>query len=189
MKHDCAHDHPLHRVGLRLVTRRPVERQGQGCLCSGACAASSIACCARDLAGIIDPGGMNEGSLEMRRPMPKMRLGVEQIVTSLRQVGFLRGQSKSVAATCKEAGLGEAKMIMVQGRFHNTTRRRHSALGYCPPAPVTIAARPHSNKPSTFNSFSRRLVEYVGQATGIMPQHSGLVYPFQGSRLAGVRCN
>jgi len=121
--------------------------------------------------------------------MPKMRLVTEQIVTNLRQVGFLRGQGKSVAAACKEVGLVEAKMIIEQGRFDNTTRRRHSALGYYPPAPVTIAPRPHSTEPQTCNSFSRRLVENVGQATGIMPQRSGLVYPVHGSRLAGVRCN
>jgi hypothetical protein len=121
--------------------------------------------------------------------MPKMRLGAEQIITNLRQVGLLRGQGKSVAAACKEAGLGEAKMMMAQGRFDNTTRRRHSALGYCPPAPVTIAPRPHSTEQQTCNRFSRRLVQNVGQATGIMPQRSGLVYPVHGSRLAGVRCN
>ena len=121
--------------------------------------------------------------------MPKMRLGAEQIVTNLRQVGFLRGQGKSIAAACNEAGLVENKVIIGQGRFENTTRRRHSALGYCPPAPVTIAPRPHSTEPQTCNSFSRRLAENVGQATGIMPQRSGLVYPVHGSRLAGVRCN
>ena len=121
--------------------------------------------------------------------MPKMRLGAEQIVTNLRQVGFLRGQGKSVAAACKEVGLVEAKMIIEQGRFDNTTRRRHSALGYYPPAPVTIAPRPHSTEQQTCNSFSRRLVQNVGHAIRITPQCSGLVYPVHGSRLAGVRCN
>ena len=133
---------------------------------------------------ISEPGEMKEDSLKKRRPMPKMRLGAEQIITNLRQVGFLRGQGKSVVAACKEAGLGEAKVIIEQGRFDNTTRRRHSALGYCPPAPVTIVPRPHSTEPQTCNSFSRRLAENVGQATGIMPQRSGLVYPVHGSRVS-----
>jgi len=37
--------------------------------------------------------------------MPKKRLGVEQIVTKLRQVEVMQSQCKSVAAACKEAGL------------------------------------------------------------------------------------
>lgn len=72
------------------------------------------------------PGEMKEDSLEKRKPMPKMRLGAQQTVTNLRQVGFLQSQGKSAAAACKEAGLGETKVIIEQGRFHNTTRRRHS---------------------------------------------------------------
>ena len=75
---------------------------------------------------LSEPGEMKEDSLEKRKPMPKMRLVAQQTVTNLRQVGFLRGQSKSVAAACKEAGLGETKGIIEQGRFHNTTRMRHS---------------------------------------------------------------
>jgi putative transposase len=39
--------------------------------------------------------------------MPKKRLGVEQIVTKLRQVEVMQSQGKSVAAACKEAGLTE----------------------------------------------------------------------------------
>ena len=39
--------------------------------------------------------------------MPKKRLGVEQIVTKLRQVEVIQSQGKSVAAACKEAGLTE----------------------------------------------------------------------------------
>ena len=39
--------------------------------------------------------------------MPKKRLGVEQIVTKLRQVEVMQSQGNSVAAACKEAGLTE----------------------------------------------------------------------------------
>ncbi|MEI8178859.1 IS3 family transposase [Aestuariivirga sp.] len=39
--------------------------------------------------------------------MPHRSLGVEQIVTKLRQVEVLQSQGKSVAAACKEAGLTE----------------------------------------------------------------------------------
>ena len=39
--------------------------------------------------------------------MPHRSLGVEQIVTKLRQVEVLQSQGKSVAAACKEAGLAE----------------------------------------------------------------------------------
>jgi transposase-like protein len=50
---------------------------------------------------------MREDSLERRKPMPKKRLGAEQIVTKLRQVEVIQSQGKSVAAACKEAGLTE----------------------------------------------------------------------------------
>ena len=39
--------------------------------------------------------------------MPRKRLVAEQIVTKLRQIEVMQGQSKSVAAACKEAGITE----------------------------------------------------------------------------------
>jgi len=39
--------------------------------------------------------------------MPKKRLGVEQIVTKLRQIEVLQSQGKGVLAACKEVGLTE----------------------------------------------------------------------------------
>src|SRR5262245_47557829 len=88
--------------------------------------------------------------------MAKGRLGAEQIVTKLRQIEILQGQGKSVAAACKEAGtteqlrdeclngeifysLKEAQTIIESWRNHYNTKRPHSALGYRPPAPLTIA--------------------------------------------------
>jgi transposase InsO family protein len=38
--------------------------------------------------------------------------------------------------------LKEAKAVIKQWRIHYNTRRPHSALGYRPPAPVTIAPPP-----------------------------------------------
>ncbi len=38
--------------------------------------------------------------------------------------------------------LREAKVVIEQWRTHYNTRRPHSALGYRPPAPVTIAPLP-----------------------------------------------
>ena len=39
--------------------------------------------------------------------MARKRLGAEQIVTKLRQIGVLRGQCKTIAIACKEAGTTE----------------------------------------------------------------------------------
>ena len=39
--------------------------------------------------------------------MPRKRLGAEQIVTKLRQIEVMQGQSKSIAAARKEAGITE----------------------------------------------------------------------------------
>ena len=38
--------------------------------------------------------------------------------------------------------LREAKVVIEQWRIHYNTKRPHSALGYRPPAPVTIAPPP-----------------------------------------------
>jgi len=38
--------------------------------------------------------------------------------------------------------LKEAQVIIEQWRYHYNTRRPHSALGYCPPAPVTSNPKP-----------------------------------------------
>ena len=39
-------------------------------------------------------------------------------------------------------GLKEAQVAIEQWRIHYDTRRPHSALGYRPPAPITIAPLP-----------------------------------------------
>ena len=89
--------------------------------------------------------------------MPRgRRLGAEQIVTKLRQIEVLQGQGKSLAAACKEAGtteqsfrdecldgeifysLKEAQIVIESWRVHYNTKRPHSALGYRPPAPLTV---------------------------------------------------
>ena len=36
----------------------------------------------------------------------------------------------------------EAQVVIEKWRIHYNTKRPHSALGYRPPAPVTIAAKP-----------------------------------------------
>jgi transposase InsO family protein len=91
--------------------------------------------------------------------MARKRLVAEQIVTKLRQVEVLQGQGKTIAVACKEAGtteqlrdeclngenfysLREAQVVIEQWRVHYNTKRPHSALGYRPPAPLTIAAKP-----------------------------------------------
>ncbi len=53
--------------------------------------------------------------------MPKGRLGAEQIVTKLRQIEVLQGQSKSVSAACKEIGTTEQTYY----------RRRKGTLRLC----------------------------------------------------------
>jgi hypothetical protein len=37
--------------------------------------------------------------------MPRNRLGAEQIVTKLRQIEVMQGQSKSIASACKNIGI------------------------------------------------------------------------------------
>jgi len=43
--------------------------------------------------------------------------------------------------------LREAQLIIEQSRVHYNTRRPHSALGYRPPAPLTIAPTPPNRDP------------------------------------------
>mgnify|MGYP001792527865 FL=1 len=84
----------------------------------------------------------------------------EEIVSKLRQIEVLQGQGKTIAMACKEAGtteqklrdeclngeifysLREAKVVIEKWRIHYNTKRPHAALGYRPPAPVTIAPNP-----------------------------------------------
>ena len=91
--------------------------------------------------------------------MGRKRLAAEQIVTKLRQIEVLQGQGKTIAVACKEGGtteqklrdeclngeifysLREAQVVIEQWRIHYNTKRPHSALGYKPPAPVTIAPK------------------------------------------------
>jgi transposase InsO family protein len=72
----------------------------------------------------------------------------------------LQGQGKTIAVACKEAGtteqklrdeclngeifysLREAQVVIEQWRIHYNKKRPHSALGYRPPAPNTIAPKP-----------------------------------------------
>ena len=92
--------------------------------------------------------------------MAGKRLAAEQIVTKLHQIEVLQGQGKTIAVACKEAGtteqklrdeclngeifysLKEAKVVIEQWRIHYNTKRPRAALGYRPPAPLTIAAKP-----------------------------------------------
>ena len=39
-------------------------------------------------------------------------------------------------------GLREAQVVIETWRIHYNTKRPHSALGYRPPAPLTLAAKP-----------------------------------------------
>jgi putative transposase len=40
--------------------------------------------------------------------------------------------------------LKEAQVVIEQWRHHYNTRRPHSALGYRPPAPVTVSPKPRT---------------------------------------------
>ena len=90
--------------------------------------------------------------------MARKRLLAEQVVTKLRQIEVLQGQGKTIAMACKESGttklrdeclngeifysLREAQVVIEKWRIHYNTKRPHSALGYRPPAPLTIASKP-----------------------------------------------
>lgn len=94
--------------------------------------------------------------------MGRKRLAAEQIVTKLRQIEVLQGQGKDRARPlpwpAKKPGrrsklrdeclngeifysLREAQVVIENWRVHYNTRRPHWALGYRPPAPLTIAAK------------------------------------------------
>ena len=77
----------------------------------------------------------------------------------LSQIEVLQGQGKAIAMACKEAAtteqlrddclngeifysLKEAHFVIENWRILYTTKCPHSALGYRPPAPLTIASKP-----------------------------------------------
>jgi hypothetical protein len=60
----------------------------------------------------------------------------------------------------------EAQTVIEKWRIHYNTRRPHSALGYRPPAPLTIApSPPPSTGHRSCNNLSPRLVQNIGQDT------------------------
>ena len=62
--------------------------------------------------------------------------------------------------------LKEAQAVIEKWRIHYNTRRPHSALGYRPPAPLTIAPSPPTlDGDQSCNNLSLRLVQNIGQAT------------------------
>ena len=77
--------------------------------------------------------------------MGRKRLAAEQIVTKLREIEVLQGQGK-LRDECLNGeifySLREAQVVIEQWRNHYNTKRPRSALGYRPPAPVTIAPKP-----------------------------------------------
>ena len=67
------------------------------------------------------------------------RFSAEQIVTKLRRIEVQTAQGNSLALACKQAGISEqSRDRHLQGPRQSYPP--HSALGYRPPAPVTLEA-------------------------------------------------
>lgn len=91
--------------------------------------------------------------------MARKRLAAEQTITKLRQIEMLHDQGRIIAMACTEAGtieqklrfeclngeiffsFGKAKLVIENRRIPCNTKHAHSALGYLPPAPLTIAPK------------------------------------------------
>ena len=118
--------------------------------------------------------------------MARKRLAAEQIVTKLRQIEVLQGQGKTIAMACKEAGTTEQNSGMnasmgrsstVSGKHRSSSRSgaftttrsvrtRHWDTGHLHHS-QSQQNQPLSTRRHSCNNLSSRLVQNIGQVSGI----------------------